>query len=147
VTFTLTAYPSRTFTGTVATVEPAGTTSSNVVTYTVLISVDPTDAQLLPGMTATVTIVTSSADSAVLVPNGAISNGNVRVLRDGSPVSVPVQTGISDGVNTQIVSGLEPGDQVITGLVSTSGTTGKSSTSSGSSSRTPTILNFGGPRG
>jgi RND family efflux transporter MFP subunit len=141
VTFTVTAYPSRTFTGTVATVEPAGTTSSNVVTYTVLISVDPTDAQLLPGMTATVTVVTSSADNAVLVPNAAISNGNVRVLRDGSPVSVPVQTGISDGVNTQIISGLQPDDQVITGTVSTS----KSSTSSGSTSRSSSIFGFGGP--
>ena len=37
----------RRFTGTVATVEP-GTTSSNVVTYTVLINIDPTDVQLLP---------------------------------------------------------------------------------------------------
>src|SRR5207302_3983182 len=39
-TFTVTAYPGRTFTGTVAAIEPAGTTTSNVVTYVVLISVD-----------------------------------------------------------------------------------------------------------
>ena len=140
VTFTVTAYPSRTFTGTVATVQPAGTTSSNVVTYTVMISVDPTDAQLLPGMTATVTIVTSSADNTVLVPNGAISSGSVRVLRDGNPVSVPVQTGISDGINTQIVSGLQPGDEIITGTVLAG-----SKTSSSSSSRSSNIFGFGAP--
>jgi HlyD family secretion protein len=56
-------------------------------------------------------------------------------------VSVPVQTGISDGINTQIVSGLQPGDQVVTGVV-TSGSTKSSSGSSGTS-----IFGFGGPGG
>ena len=73
VNFTLTAFPSRTFTGTVASIQPAGTTTSNVVTYSVLISVDQTDARLLPAMTATVTIVTEENDNAVLVPNSAIT--------------------------------------------------------------------------
>ena len=135
----MTAYPNQVFTGTVATIEPAGTTTSNVVTYTVLISVDPTDVQLLPDMTATVTIITQQADNAVLVPNAAISNGKVNVLRNGAPVAVPVQTGISDGVNTQIVSGLQVGDQVVTGVSSASA---KSGSTSGSS-----IFNLGGPGG
>jgi membrane fusion protein, macrolide-specific efflux system len=91
-------------------------------------------------MTATVNIITNSADNSVLVPNGAISNGTVRVLRNGSPVSVPVQTGITDGVNTQIVSGLQPGDQVVTGV--TSGGSSSKSASSGSS-----IFNVGGAGG
>jgi HlyD family secretion protein len=142
VNFTLTAYPSRTFTGTVATIQPAGTTTSNVVTYNVLIAVDPTDVQLLPDMTATVAIVTASADNAVLVPNGALSsNGTVPVLRSGSPIAVPVVTGISDGVNTQIVSGLQPGDQVVTGTVSGS-SSAKSSSSGGSN-----IFGVGAPGG
>jgi HlyD family secretion protein len=99
----------------------------------VLIAVDPTDVQLLPDMTATVAIVTASADNAVLVPNGAISSsGSVAVLRNGSPVSVPVVTGISDGVNSQIVSGLQAGDQVVTGTVS-GNSSAKSSSSGGSS--------------
>ena len=72
-TFTLTAYPNRTFTGTVAAIEPAGTTTSNVVTYQVLIAVDKTDVTLLPSMTATVTIITQEADNAVIVPNSAIA--------------------------------------------------------------------------
>jgi HlyD family secretion protein len=110
------------------------------VTYNVLITVDPVaGVQLLPDMTATVTIITESADNAVLVPNAAISNGKVTVLRNGSPVSVPVQTGISDGVNTQIISGIQPGDQVVTSIVSASS---KSKSASGSS-----IFGFGGPGG
>src|SRR5262249_25732382 len=118
------------------------TTSSNVVTYNVIIAVDPTDVQLLPDMTATVTIITQSADNTVLVPNAALSsNSTVTVLRNGSPVVVPVVTGISDGVNTQIVSGLQAGDRVVTGTVS--GSSKASSSSSGGSS----IFGFGGPGG
>jgi multidrug efflux pump subunit AcrA (membrane-fusion protein) len=135
VNFTVTGYPNRTFSGTVAAIEPAGTTTSNVVTYTVLISVDPTDVQLLPDMTATVGIITQQADGVVLVPAGAVSNGKVSVLQNGTVTPVAVQTGISDGVNTQIVSGLEPGAQVVTGTSSgpstKSTTTGKSILSSG----------------
>ena len=142
VNFSVTAYPGKTFTGTVAAIVPAGTTTSNVVTYTVLISVDQTDVQLLPSMTGTVTIVTQEASNTVLVPNGAISNGNVSVLRNGAVSSVAVQTGISDGVNTQIVSGLQAGDQVVTGV--SSATSGKSSSSS---SGTRSILNTGAPAG
>jgi HlyD family secretion protein len=149
VNFNVTAFPSRTFTGTVAAIEPAGTTTSNVVSYTVRITVDPTDVQLLPGMTATVTIVTQAADNTILVPNAALTYANtaasgakvVDVLRSGSVTPVEVQTGITDGVNTQIVSGLQAGDQVVTAV--SSGSTGKSSSASGSSS----ILGLGGAGG
>jgi multidrug efflux pump subunit AcrA (membrane-fusion protein) len=59
----------------------------------------------------------------------------VSVLQNGTVTPVAVQTGISDGVNTQIVSGLEPGAQVVTGTSSgpstKSTTTGKSILSSG----------------
>jgi HlyD family secretion protein len=145
VNFTVTAYPNRTFTGSVVAIEPAGTTTSNVVTYLVRTSVDPTDVQLLPSMTATVTIVTQSAENVVTVPNAAISNGRVGVMRNGSvtPVPVPVVTGITDGVNTQIVSGLQPGDQVVTGVVSGNGGARSASASGGTNS----IFGFGAPGG
>jgi multidrug efflux pump subunit AcrA (membrane-fusion protein) len=141
VNFTVAAYPSHPFTGTVAAIAPGGTTTSNVVTYTVLISVDQADVQLLPSMTATVSIVTQEADNALIVPSAAISNSRVNVLRNGMVTPVPVQTGLTDGVNTQIVAGLQAGEQVVTGV--SSGTSGRSSSSSGSSS----IFNFGGPGG
>jgi HlyD family secretion protein len=102
----------------------------------VVISVDPTDVQLLPGMTATVSIVTQSATDVLTVPNGAISNGKVSVLRNGNPVAVAVQTGITDGVNTVIVTGLQPGDQVVTGT-----STGAAKSGTSSTSGTRSILN------
>jgi HlyD family secretion protein len=115
-TFTVSAYPARTFNGTVATIEPAGTTTSNVVTYTVSIAVDPSDVHLLPGMTATVTIVTQEAHELVTVPTSAVHDRTVNVLRNGHSVPVQVQTGISYGIQTQIISGLQPGDQVVTAV-------------------------------
>src|SRR5262249_34096181 len=120
----------------------SGTTTSNVVTYNVRIAVDSTDVTLLPGMTATVSIVTQSATDAMVVPSNAVSNGQVKVLRDGEVTSVPVQTGISDGVTTQIVSGLAAGDQVVTGS-SAAATTGSARTGS-STSGTRSILAPGG---
>jgi RND family efflux transporter MFP subunit len=150
VNFTLTSYPNRTFSGTVASILPAGTTTSNVVTYSVLVSVDKTDVTLLPDMTATVSIITQQADNATLVPNSAISfaqtsgaarsGTSVMVMRNGAPVSVPIQTGISDGTNTVVSSGLQPGDQVVTGISS-------GSSSSRSSSGSGNIFGFGAPGG
>ena len=95
---------------------PAGTTSSNVVTYSVLIAADPTTVQLLPGMTATVTIVTEQDDNALLVPNTAIayaktqpgSGSAVYLLQNGAPTRVAIQTGSTDNKSTVVLSGLQP---------------------------------------
>jgi HlyD family secretion protein len=72
VTFTVQAYPNRSFTGTVQQVRLQSTTQDNVVNYTTVISVANTDGKLLPGMTATVQFLTGSAKNALLVPNAAL---------------------------------------------------------------------------
>jgi HlyD family secretion protein len=72
VTFTVQAYPNRTFTGTVQQVRLQSTTQDNVVNYTTVISVANLDGKLLPGMTATVQFLTGSAKNVLLVPNAAI---------------------------------------------------------------------------
>src|SRR2546423_1967649 len=71
VTFTVQAYPNRSFTGTVQQVRLQSTTQDNVVNYTTVISVSNVDGKLLPGMTATVQFLTGSAKNALLVPNPA----------------------------------------------------------------------------
>ncbi len=77
VTFTVSAYPNRIFRGTVATISPNGTSSSNVVTYPVSINVTSSSlagAQLLPSMTANVTITTAtSAQNALILPSSAVT--------------------------------------------------------------------------
>jgi len=72
VTFTVDAYPDQTFTGKVSQVRIAGTAINNVVTYTVVVLAENPRQKLLPGMTATVRIVTGARMDVLRVPNDAI---------------------------------------------------------------------------
>ncbi len=74
--FTVSAYGNRIFTGTVSAISPFGQTVSNVVTFPVTIDVNKDDLQnanLLPGMTASVTIVVVQRPNVVLIPVNAIN--------------------------------------------------------------------------
>ena len=71
VSFTVDAYPTETFNGTVRQVRLAPTTTSNVVVYTVVIDVDNSDLRLMPGMTAFVTIIISEKDNVWKAANAA----------------------------------------------------------------------------
>ena len=72
VSFTVQAYPGRTFTGAVRQVRINSTTVNNVVNYTAVVAVANPDGKLLPGMTATVKFLVGSATDALLVPNAAL---------------------------------------------------------------------------
>ena len=72
VSFTVLAYPTRTFTGTVTQVRKNPTTVSNVVTYTTVVDVNNQDGALLPGMTANATINVASVKNATIVPLAAL---------------------------------------------------------------------------
>ena len=72
VTFTVDAFQNETFNGTVQEVRLNPTTTSNVVTYTVVITAENPEQKLLPGMTATCTIVTQEITDAVTIPVKAL---------------------------------------------------------------------------
>ena len=72
VTFTVDAFPNDVFNGSVQEVRLNPTTTSNVVTYTVVISAQNPEQKLLPGMTATCTIVTQEITDAVTIPVKAL---------------------------------------------------------------------------
>jgi HlyD family secretion protein len=72
VTFTVNAYPNRTFNGTVRMVRLSAQTVQNVVTYTGVIGVENDDQALLPGMTANLQIVTDERRDVLRVPNAAL---------------------------------------------------------------------------
>jgi HlyD family secretion protein len=72
VTFTVDAFPNRVFDGKVAQVRIAGKTTSNVVTYTVVVGAHNPQQKLLPGMTATVRIITGTRSGVLRVPNDAV---------------------------------------------------------------------------
>ncbi|MBA4137146.1 MAG: efflux RND transporter periplasmic adaptor subunit [Opitutus sp.] len=72
VTFTVDAFPNRTFRGEVTQVRNAPKTTSNVVTYDTIIMVSNADLKLRPGMTANVSIIVARRDAVVRVPNSAL---------------------------------------------------------------------------
>ncbi len=131
--FTVDAFPKRTFDGTVTQVRQSPQTLQNVVTYDVVVSVENTDLTLKPGMTAATRIVIDQRKDVIRVPNQALryspggapatansSNGKnapparVFVLRDGSPLAVPVVVGLDGDSFTEIVKGeFKPDDRVI----------------------------------
>jgi HlyD family secretion protein len=81
VTFSVSAFPGRTFNAKVARVDPIGQTVSNVVNYNVVSVVDKPDVELLPSMTATVTIITEQVNNVLLIPNTAVSYGSSQASR------------------------------------------------------------------
>jgi HlyD family secretion protein len=71
-TFTVDAYPSEIFTGTVRQIRNAAVTTQNVVTYDAVIDVENPDLKLRPGMTANITAVSEVKDDVLRVPNAAL---------------------------------------------------------------------------
>jgi HlyD family secretion protein len=71
-TFTVDAYPERTFRGKVSEIRNAPQTVQNVVTYDVVIQVDNKDLKLKPGMTANVTIMVAHREGVLKIPNAAL---------------------------------------------------------------------------
>ena len=194
VTFTVDAFQNETFNGSVQEVRLNPTTTSNVVTYTVVITAENPEQKLLPGMTATCTIVTQEITDAIAIPvkalkftpadgtpmaeppkgmrpphpesgdstsgdfpkgdfakgdfkkgdfppmppksfkkraDGKKPSGNlVWVSIDGKAAPRPVKTGISDGVNIQILKGLSVGDSVVVSQETLGTTKEKSAASS-----------------
>ena len=128
VEFNVDSFPDEIFYGVVTQVRNEAITTSNVVTYEVIIEIDNKDLRLKPGMTANVEVITAQSDNALLVPNKAMrfyitdENGETKryqdkgvwVLSGGKPVRLTVKTGVSDDDNTEITEGkLKEGDEVI----------------------------------
>ena len=72
VRFTVEAYPNESFNGVVQQVRVSPTTTNNVVTYTTIVNLDNPEKKLLPGMTATVSIIVGEAKNVLRVSNQAL---------------------------------------------------------------------------
>jgi hypothetical protein len=114
----LTALPGRRFAAHVIAVSGSATTSSSgLVTYDVTFQLDQNSGLLRPGMTAEATIVVAQVNDATTVQNDAITTtggrSTVTVLAGGREQTRSVVLGLQGGSSTQILSGVEPGDQVV----------------------------------
>lgn len=137
VSFTVDAFPADIFNGLVTQVRQQATTESNVVTYEVVISAPNGDLKLKPGLTANVTIYTLEKNNVLTVASKALrfspkqeliaddetiedtsEPGQKLWVRQGKTFKAfPVQTGVSNGIMTEIVSGIQAGTEVLAEMV------------------------------
>lgn len=116
--FSVDSFPDETFYGIVTQVRNNPVTTSNVVTYEVIIEIDNKNLKLKPGMTANVDIVTAQKQDVWLAPNQALrfyvtdENGitkrykdkGVWILDNGKPKRIKIATGVADDDKTEIIS-------------------------------------------
>ena len=133
VSFTVDAFPDDQFEGHVTQVRQQATTESNVVTYEVVISAPNNDLKLKPGLTANVTIFTLEKNDVLTVPAKALRfTINEALLQEGQKIedcpgnhklwtldgntfkAHAVEIGTSNGVSTEIISGIAAGTDVLT---------------------------------
>lgn len=116
ISLQVSAYPDRSFAGTVARILPSLNAAAR--TLTVEAEVPNGDGLLKPGQFATVRITQSRAENAVMVPAAAVrTDGEVSrvfVVKDGAAREQLVQTGILEGDMIQIKQGINEGDVIAT---------------------------------
>lgn len=133
VSFTVDAFPDDTFEGEVTQVRQQATTTSNVVTYAVVISARNDDLKLKPGLTANVTIYTMEKKDLLSVPTKALRFApNEAIMTDSEKIedvesdnkvwtkegdtfkAHAVEIGVTNGTLTEIISGISEGTDVLT---------------------------------
>jgi len=122
VQLSLDSYPNQAFQGTIAAVDRVGSATSGVTQYPVLISFEADDDRILTNMAVTADIILAEKADTLFVPNEAVTTIRdktiVRQLVNGQPQPVEVEIGLVTDTYTEIVTGLNEGDLVITtGLV------------------------------
>ena len=145
VTFTVDAYPDDVFSGTVKQVRQNPVNTNNVVTYEVVISAPNADLKLMPGLTANITIYTLERSGVKSVPAGALrftpepdifkgkyvikdttAEHKLWTLQGNVLTAHKVEVGVTDGIRTEIISGMEEGATVIQSFeIGTTTTPGK----------------------
>jgi HlyD family secretion protein len=138
------AFPGESFKGKVEQVRYSPNNVAGVVTYSAVVDVDNPEEKLRPGMTATVTIKTHEVKNAERVPNAALRyKPSPPMGPNGKPVPQPpepplakgtgrvyvvtseklgdekaeariIQTGVTDGINTEVLGGLPAGSKIVT---------------------------------
>jgi HlyD family secretion protein len=141
VDFSVEAFPDEVFTGQVSQVRKAATTTNNVVTYDTVIDVENPQEKLFPGMTADVSIYVAERKGILTVPNAALryappptakfehtEASDKKPPRGFRSVYVPVaggtqlklvlvKIGATDGINSEVISGLSEGEKVVTATI------------------------------
>ena len=112
------------YVGKITMIDVTPTIQSNVVSYSVRVSITAVDSDLKLGLSATATIDIASKEEVLYVTNSAIkslgSQKYVQILENGLPTNMNVTIGLVGDTTTEIVEGLKEGDSIITSTVSSS---------------------------
>ncbi|MBU0649988.1 efflux RND transporter periplasmic adaptor subunit [Patescibacteria group bacterium] len=132
-TLTFDAFPDKTFTGRVFSINTTGTSSSGVTSYPTTIILDTENPKLYANMTANASIIITSKSDILYVPSSAVVQNNgssaVRKLVNGQLEYVDVTTGISSDAGIEVVSGIDEGDEVVTAVITPTASSASNSSS------------------
>jgi RND family efflux transporter MFP subunit len=114
---TLDALPDEEVMGKVAFISLVSKARAGVVSYATTITLENPIAGLRDGMSATAEVIIERRDNVLLIPNrairGTLENPKVVVLVDGQQEEREITLGLSDGINTEVLSGLEEGEEIV----------------------------------
>src|SRR3989344_601805 len=132
VTLTFDAIPDLTISGIVADIDAIGIVSQGVVTYIVKMSFGTQDDRVKPGMSVNAIIITDTKQDVLIVPNSAVKsqagksyiemfdkslalttyglNGSISKI---NPNKIPIEVGLSNDSQSEIISGIQEGDEII----------------------------------
>ena len=117
VNIILDALPDEEVNGEVAFISLVSTTLAGVVSYDTTIALENPVAELRDGMSATAEVIIERRDDVLVILNraiwGTLANPKAVVLVDGQQEEREITLGLSDGINTEVLSGLEEGEKVI----------------------------------
>ena len=113
----LDALPDEEIEGRVAFISQIGTSLVGVVSYETMITLENPDERLRDGMTATAEVIIERRDDVLFIPNRALrgtwADPWVEVYIDGQVEEREISLGLTDGINTEVLSGLEEGEEVV----------------------------------
>jgi HlyD family secretion protein len=111
------AFPGQEFGGRLVRLFPASSTARGTNVYGAVVDFNQGDYNVRPGMGANLKIQTVEKNDVLLVPNNALKSVGTRkavhVVSPGEPRDVIVETGVTDGISTEIISGLN-GSELVT---------------------------------
>jgi len=114
---TLDALPGEEVKGSVAFISPVGTTLAGIVVYDTTITLENPVDELRDGMTATAEVIIERRDDVLFIPNRALhgtwENPWVLVLVDEQVEEREITLGLTNGIDTEVLSGLEEGEKVV----------------------------------
>lgn len=111
------AFPGEQFDGSLVRLFPAASTQRGSTVYGAIVDFNARGFEVRPGMGANLKVLTIDKQGVLLVPNRALKNVGTRqavtVVSPGPTRDLIVETGVTDGNNTEIVNGLNEGDQIL----------------------------------